>query len=167
MVEKDVIFKNRMKKRGNFTFKDYYQFCFDWITEEMDMDLAEKKYSEKIKETGKEIEVIWECEKKLTDYFRFDMEVRFEIKTMKTIEVVKDGKKITTNNGEIKTKVKGTLVRDYQSKFERTAFVKFSRSVYEKWVIRSRVEQFEEKIFVDCDEFLSQAKAWLDLEGKR
>ena len=41
------------------------------------------------------------------------------------------------------------------------------RGVYEKWVIPSRIEQFEEKLISDCDEFLSQAKAYLDLEGKR
>ena len=74
--------------------------------------------------------------------------------------------KIKTNKGNVEIKVKGTLIRDWQGKFEAKAFRKFLRSIYEKWVISSRIEQFEEKLIEDCNEFLSQAKAYLDLEGK-
>ena len=63
-------------------------------------------------------------------------------------------------------KVKGVLVRDYDGKFESSASRKFYRSVYEKWIIPSRIEEFEEKVAVGCDTFLSQVKAFLDLEGK-
>jgi len=63
--------------------------------------------------------------------------------------------------------MKGIISKDYDGKFETTAFKKFLRSIYEKWVILSRIEEFEGKIIKDSDEFLSQAKAYLDLEGKR
>ena len=78
-----------------------------------------------------------------------------------------EGKKIKTNQGKVKLKVKGILIRDYDGKFEKDAFRKFMRSVYEKWIITSRVGQFEEKVYVTCDKFLGQVKAWLALEGKR
>ena len=71
------------------------------------------------------------------------------------------------NNGLVEMKVKGSLIRDYDGKFEKTASRKFMRSIYEKWVIPSRINQFEEKLVSDCDEYLAQAKAFLDLEGKR
>jgi len=63
--------------------------------------------------------------------------------------------------------IKGTLVRDYDGKFETTAFRKFLRAIYEKWVIASRITEYEDKIAGACDEFLEQAKAYLDLEGKK
>ena len=71
------------------------------------------------------------------------------------------------NNGSVEIKIKGTLIRDYEGKFETTSTKKFMRSIYEKWVIPSRLNEFEEKIIGDSDEFLSQAKAFLDLEGKK
>ena len=74
--------------------------------------------------------------------------------------------KIETNKGSVEIKTKGTLVRDYKGKFEGNFFQKFVRSIYEKWVITSRIREFEEKLIGDCDEFLAQAKAYLDLEGK-
>jgi len=41
------------------------------------------------------------------------------------------------------------------------------RGIYEKWIIPSRINEFESKIIGDCDEFLSQAKGFLDIEGKK
>jgi len=48
-----------------------------------------------------------------------------------------------------------------------SAFNKFLRSIYEKWVITSRIDEMEGKIAGACDEFMAQTKAYLDLEGKR
>ena len=103
----------------------------------------------------------------MTDYFRFDAKISFVIENLTRTEIQQGNAKISTNTGAIKVKVNADLVRDYEGKFEKTAFQKFLRSIYEKWVIPSRVEQFKDKIVEKCDEFLSQAKAYLDLEGKR
>jgi hypothetical protein len=86
---------------------------------------------------------------------------------LKKVEIQKGDKKINTEEGEVKVKVTGTLIRDYQGKFDQSGFLKFLRAIYEKWVIPSRIDQFEDKVIGDCDEFLSQAKAYLDLEGKK
>ena len=128
---------------------------------------SENKYEEKLSGDSKNIVVEWEGEKNLTDYFRFEIKVKFEISGLKNVEVAVGGAKIKTNDGSAKINVKGILVRDYKDKFEMSAFNKFLRSIYEKWVITSRIKEYEDKVAGFCDEFLSQAKAYLDLEGKR
>ncbi len=168
MAEKETVFSSKTKYVGIFSFKDFYKFCYEWITEETRMDpFNEIKYEEKLKGDEKEITIEWEGERELTDYFRFDMKIKFEIKALKTIEVVQNGKKIKTNEGSVKITTKGILVRDYKGKFEISAFRKFLRSTYEKWIITARIDEYKGKIANDCDEFLSQAKAYLDLEGKK
>lgn len=168
MAEKETIFSSTIKYVGVFSFADFYKFCYEWVKEETGIDpLTETKYEEKLKGDKKEIVVEWEGEKELTDYFRFDAKVKFEIRPLKNIEVVQNGKKIKTNEGDVKLSIKGILVRDYKGKFEMSAFNKFLRSIYEKWVIPARIEEYEGKIAGSCDEFLSQAKSYLDLEGKR
>lgn len=168
MAEEETIFSSEVKYVGIFSFKDFYKFCYEWVNEEIGADpLSETKYEEKIKGDEKEIVVEWEGEKELTDYFRFDIKVKFEIRDLKTVEVTQNGKKIKTNEGSAKLKVKGILVRDYKGKFDRSAFNKFLRSTYEKWVITTRIDEYKGKIASYCDEFLSQAKAYLDLEGKK
>jgi len=167
MPEKDTIFSSMIKYVGVFSFRDFYQFCHDWLTEETELDISEEKYEEKIKGETKDVIVKWEGTRKVTDYFKFIIKIEFVIRRLSNIEIVQDGIKIKTNQGDIKIKVKGILARDYQGKFETTAHKKFMRGIYEKWVIPSRIEEFEDKIAGDCDEFLNQAKAYLDLEGKK
>ena len=167
MAEKDTIFSSSIKSTGIFSFKDFYQFCHEWLTEETGLKIAEDKYEEKIKGDMKEMNVEWTGTRKITDYFKFEITLKFEIRNLKDVEIMQEGAKVEMNQGSVKTIVKGILVRDYEGKFETTASKKFMRSVYEKWVIPSRIDQMEDKIAEDCNEFLAQAKAYLDLEGKK
>lgn len=168
MAEKDTIFSSSIKYGGIFSFKDFYKFCHDWLVEETGISVfSEDKYVEKLQGDSKNIDVEWDCTSKVTDYFKFQIKVGFEIKALQNVEIKQGNVKVKTNSGDIKIKVKGVLIRDYDGKFESTAFKKFLRGIYEKWVIASRIDQMEGKLAGDCDEFLGQAKAYLDLEGKR
>ena len=95
------------------------------------------------------------------------MDVEFTVRRLKDIEVSQNGVNIKTNDGSVKVKVTGILVKDYDGKFETTAIKKFLRAIYEKWIITSRIVEMEEKISSGSDAFLNQAKAYLDLEGKK
>ena len=167
MVEKDTIFTNTIKYKGIFSFSDFYNFCYKWLTEETDLDISEDKYEEKLEGDSKNIIIEWVGTKELTDYFKFEMKVKFRILGLTKVEISQNGGKIQTNKGGVEVNVNGIIIKDYKGKFETTASLKFLRSIYEKWVIPSRIEEFEGKIIGDVDEFLSQAKAYLDLEGKR
>lgn len=167
MAEKDTVFSSSMKYKGVFSFKDLYAFAYEWLTEETGLDVGEGKYEEKIKGDSKDIYIEWTGTKEVTDYFKFQVDVTFTISALKNVEITQGGKKISTNQGGAKIAVKGTLVRDYKGKFETTAFNKFLRSIYEKYVITSRIEQFEGKLWGKCNTFLEQVKAYLALEGKK
>ena len=167
MVEKDTIFTNTIKYKGIFSFSDFYNFCYKWLTEETGLNVFEKKYSEELNGDSKKIKVEWVGMKRFTDYFRFEGEVVFDVLGLTKVEITQNGKKIETNKGSVEVKMKGIIAKDYDGKFETTAFKKFLRSIYEKWVIPSRIEEFQGKVIKDYDEFLSQAKSYLDLEGKR
>jgi hypothetical protein len=167
MAEKDEIFASKIKYNGIFSFKDFYLFCYDWLTEETALFMSEKKYKEKISGDSKNIEVEWTGFTKFTDYFKFEIKIKFQLLGITEVEVQEGGAKIKTNKGSVEMKVAGTLVKDYDGKFESTWLRKTVRAIYEKWIIASRIEQFEEKIIEKCDEFLNQSKAYLDLEGKK
>ena len=167
MAEKDTIFSSKIKYTGIFSFKDFYLFCYNWLTDETDLVISEDKYSEKISGDSKNIDIEWDGERKVTDYFKFNIKVAFKVIALTEVEIQQNGSKIKTNKGKVEISTKGILVRDYEGKFETNAWQKFLRAIYEKWVIPSRIIEFENKIAEDCDEFLNQAKAYLDLEGKR
>jgi len=147
--------------------RDFYLFCYEWLTEETRLDLAEEKYEEEIKGDIKEITIEWVGTRKITDYFKYEIKAKYEINALKEVEIIRDGNKVKTNTGSVKISLKGTLIRDYDGKFETSGFQKFMRSIYEKWVIPARIEEYEEKLIGECDEFLNQVKAWMDLEGRK
>ena len=168
MAEKEIICSSSIQYTGFFSFSDFYKFCHEWLTEETGLDIfSEDKYKEKLIGDSKDIEIKWRGWREITDYFKFEVEVVFDVKGLRNVELTQNGKKIKTNQGRVKVSVKGILIRDYKGKFEMSAFQKFMRSIYEKWVIPSRIEQLEGKLAGDCNEFLNQAKAYLDLEGKK
>jgi len=168
MSESDTIFSNKIKYNGIFNFGEFYKFCYDWLMEETGLDfIAEEKYSEKLEGNGKNVDIEWAGQKKLTDFFKFKFKIKFKIIKLEKIEINQGGVKTSTNKGTIEISIKGILVRDYQGKFEKNAFQIFLRTAYEKWIIPSRIDAMEGKLFGDCDEFLAQGKAFLDLEGRR
>jgi len=168
MPEQETIFSEKFKFEGIFSFKDFYRFCHDWLIQETGLTIQEVKYVEKAKGETKDLDIEWKGWVKMTDYFKFDSKIEFKILFMREIEITDvNGKKIKTNQGSVEVKCKGILVRDWQGKFENNAFQKFLRALYEKWMIRPRIDQLEDKIFGDMGDFVEQSKAFLALEGRQ
>ena len=167
MAEKETIFSSKIKYNGIFNFKDFYSFCYTWLKENFGLDLIESEYSESLEGDSKNIDIKWSGSKNVSDYFKFEVGIKFKIIKLTKVEISQGGGKFSTNKGNIELAVTGTLIRDWQGKFEVSAIQKFLRSVYEKWIISSRISEFEGALIGGCDEFLSQAKAYLDLEGKK
>ena len=167
MPEKDTIFKSSIKNQGIFNFPEFYKFCHEWLTDETQLTIIENNYKEKVDGEAKFIDIEWTAFRKVTDYFKFEMKIKFKILALTNVEIQRNGKKEKTNKGSVQIKLSGNLIRDYDGKFEKTGFNKFLRSIYEKWVIPSRIKEDEDKLAKDSDEFLTQAKEWLDLEGRK
>lgn len=167
MAEKDTIFSSKIKYVGIFNFKDFYQFCYEWLSEEFGLTVEEEEYSEKISGPVKNIDIKWKGSKKVSDYFKNEIKIEFKIIAMSEVEINQGGTKVKTNKGEVGVKVKGLLVKDYEGKFETSAKMSLWRGIYEKWIIGGRVKEYEDKLAGDCDEFLGQAKAFLDISGQK
>jgi len=48
MTEKKQIFSSKVKYDGIFSFSGFYKFCYDYLTDELGLSVAESKYAEKI-----------------------------------------------------------------------------------------------------------------------
>ncbi len=166
MSEKDTIFSGKIKQAGLFNFKDFYSFVYEWL-EEDGYFVVEKQYSEKIAGDSKDIEIRWEARKKVSDYFRFTIKIDWRILGMKSVEAQKGDKKIKTNTGILEIKFTGVLERDHEGQWETNAFMKFLRGVYDRYIIRSRIEDYEGKLYDETQEIVDQCKAFLVLETKK
>jgi len=165
MVEKKEVYKQKIKHKGYWNYKDLYKFCFDLLEQEGYI-LQEKEYSEKVTSFGKEIFLDWKAEKDVTDYFRYEIQMEWLILGMKDAEVEQDGKKISTNKGEVEIKIRVNLVRDYEERWEDRPFYKFLRSVYEKYIIRTTIDEYEDDLKDKSKGYIKEIKAFLNLSGR-
>jgi len=164
MVEKDNVFKGKIKHTGIFDFKELYRFCYSWLVDE-GYWLTEKKYDEKITSNGKEVEIEWLALRKISDYFRFSLKINWRIVGMTKVEVEENGKKIKLDKAQVEIRVDATLEKDYEHRWENNVFSKFLRGAYDRYLIRGRIDTYEGKIFSEADEFIAQVKSFLAIEG--
>ncbi len=167
MVEKDALFKSKIKHSGVFDFKETYRVLFEWLVDQ-GYDINEKSYKENIGAGGvKELEINWDATKKVSDYFQFEIIANWHIIGMSSVEVEIDGAKQKMNKGQFELEIKSVLLKDYEDKWSGKPFVKFLRTVYDKYLIKERIEQYEGKLIGEMDEFVAQCKAFLNLTGSR
>lgn len=166
MVELSRVFEQTLKHKGFFNFNDLYNFCYEWLTDK-NYFIIEKSYTEKLSSFGKEIVIEWTAKKKVTDYFRNVISMRWQIIGLNDAEVEINGSKQKTNKGDLKINFKGDLEKDYENRWVDRPIWKFLRGVYDKYIIRTTTDEYEDRLIGQIDGFFNQVKSFLALEGKK
>lgn len=166
MADKDQIIKEKVEHSGLWDFSGFYGYSHSWLKEE-GYGVVEEKYSEKVSGNARDITIEWRATKKLSDYLKIEIQVRFEVKELVEVEVETDGKKKKMNKGKVSVEIKGNLIKDPDSKWEGSASYRFLRDWYNKYIIPKRIDSIEGKVEGDVKEFKEQLKSYLELSGKR
>jgi len=166
MVEIDKQSETKIKHDGIFDFKEVYRYLYTLLVDEQ-YDLEERVYTEKATQKGKEIEIAWIAKRKISDYFRFQIKVNWLILGMTDVEVTKDGQKLKMNKGSLELKFSCYLEKDYEHRWEGSAFFKFLRGLYDNYIVRSRISEYELKVMAEMDDIIEQIKAFLVFESKK
>ncbi len=162
MALKSSVYKQSIKKVGYWNFKELYNFCFSWLKDN-GYGLKETEYTEKSNDFGKEILITWEASRKVTDYFKNTITMKWHILGMNSAQIERSGKTEKTNNGEVKIDFSADLVKDYEERWENKLATKFFRGIYDNYIMRTTTEQYEDRLKDDIKELISQTKAFLEL----
>ncbi len=164
MSQKDIVVPNiKIKDRSIFSLDELYKMLVRWF-ELNGYDFQEQEYrDEDMGEGKKHLEIKWYAEKKISDYFKFVIETNFLIVGLESVEVEKGGIKYKTNKGEIEMRIKSYIEKDYDSKWERTVMMQFLRAVYDKYLIKSRIEGYEGLLYEETYKYMDETKAFLNL----
>ncbi len=166
MVEKDLVIKEKVESSGLLDFKGFYSYAHSWFKDE-GFGVTEEKYSEKFSGNSKDIDIEWRAIKELSEYFKVEIFSKWEIKDLVDVEVEIDGKTKKMNKGKILLEIKGSVIRDPESKWDASPLLRFSRDFYNKYIIPNRVNDIKEKVILDIKKLKEELKAFLDLTGKR
>src|SRR3989338_7331815 len=101
--------------------------------------------------------------KEVNEYIRFVIEMDFLIVGVEDVEIEQDGLKSKANKGEIEMKINAYLLKDYEDNWSKNAFMTFLRETYDKFIIRSRIESYEDDLYSETYKFVNEIKAFLEL----
>ena len=163
MAEKIQEYSGKVKQKGIFHLKKFYNFAYEQLKYQ-GYDVHEKQYLVEMETQGRKVEIAWVAKKKVSDYFQFEIKIDWIILRMNDMEVMQEGEKIKMQKGEPELKVKGNVIKDYESKWD-TPFLEFVRRIYDDYIIRSRVDEYKDKIIDDSEEFIRKCKEYLTIEG--
>ena len=165
MTQKKEIYKGYVKQAGYWKYADLYNMLFNSL-KDYGYDLSEDAYTEKLKDNGKEVIIQWTAARKITDYFMYQVKLDWHILGMKDAEAEIEGKKVSTNKGEVKITFKGNIIKDYEKRWEDKPLWKFLRSIYERNVIRKTIDEYEDDLEDEVKELISDTKAFLRIPAR-
>jgi enolase len=165
MSEKDSIYKGKIIQKGVFNFKDVYEFLYDYLVDE-NYDVSENKYVEKLQGDTKNLEIIWSATKEVSDYFKFEITATWSVLGLKKVKVKKEDQELVMDSGSIEIKFTASIIKDYENRWENNPALKFMRGLYDRYIIRSRIDTYEVKIWDEVNEIVAQTKSFLAIEGQ-
>ncbi|MBS3093713.1 hypothetical protein J4456_03995 [Candidatus Pacearchaeota archaeon] len=164
MAEKDKVFKGKLKQTGIVSYKDIYEYMYHMFMDD-GYDVIETRYSEVNRGDSKNVEIMWTMSKTISSYFKFQISLFFLVAGLKKVTIKKDGQDVQAESATIEMDFTGTLTKDYNNEWE-SGIMKILRDIYDKYIIKNRIEDYESKLNDDVQEFLAQIKAFMTLEGQ-
>jgi hypothetical protein len=160
-----VIASQIIKHKGIFNFNAILDAIPDWLSQH-NYDYVQKGHAQKAKPSGGYFEGNWIAEKEVTEYVKFNISVDIWLRDLKDIAIEKNGKTEKSNKGNIEITFNSGMEKDYKKtftnkKYQETEFLKLIREFYEKYVIKSKLSSYEEKIEAETQDFIEYIKTFL------
>lgn len=163
MPQRDYVAQGvKVKQKSVFSLDELYSVLYHWF-ELHTYDFQEQEYRDEVTPNGHNLEITWYAEKKIDDYIKFVIEVSFLVLGYQTVEIEKEGGiKQKTGKGEVEVQMSSYLEKDYEDRWKGT-FSLFLRELYDKYIIKSRIEALEGNLHDELYKFIDEIKAFLNL----
>ena len=163
MGQKDLVASGlKIKQRSVFNLSELYQTMWRWF-ELYGYDMQELEYRDSMEGGAKHLEVKWRATKRIDDYLQFVIETNFLILGLQDIEIDQEGVKIKTNKGEVEINLNAYMEKDYEEKWQDSGWSRVIRDIYDKYVIKNRIETLEGELYEEIYKLIDEVKAFLNL----
>ncbi|MBN1644907.1 hypothetical protein JW851_02620 [Candidatus Woesearchaeota archaeon] len=162
MAVKDVKFPDIfVKHKGNFDFDKVCQDIKSWYDEE-----GYEFHATKHKHKPAEEELKFHGERKITGYVKFYIYLLIRIRELKTVEIIKEGKKIEINNGLIAFNITPAYKLDYENRFGGNKWLIALQDIYHKYIIKRKLEDYwEDELYFQANDLIRAIKTSLEYEA--
>ncbi len=144
----------QIRETGVFDLPKLYSNMKEWVSDHK-YDFNEKEHTEKHGDKGKEIILVWELDREITDYLKYNLEVNFLLKNINHAS-----EKLV--NGFAKITFKASVISNYKNKFGNSAFSNWLFKIYEKYLLKSEIEKNQDKLQGELNDLFDCAKQVLE-----
>lgn len=147
----------QIRKSGVFDLDKLYQEMTNWFGDNK-YDFNEDVHSDKHKDRGKEIIIVWSGEKKVTDYIKYNIEVNFLLKNINKVSKASNN----LEKGSIKITLIAKLILDYHKKWNKSFFSNFLFKIYNNYIIKKEIGKYKNKLYKEILSLQDVAKEILE-----
>ncbi|PIZ51324.1 hypothetical protein COY27_03935 [Candidatus Woesearchaeota archaeon CG_4_10_14_0_2_um_filter_33_13] len=163
----------RIKYKDVFDLKGFYEALHEWLLENnwkdketKPLDYWENYYGERIAQNGmREIWIQWRVWKpsdsEKLDYY---LDMDWHCIAISNTEIVRDGRKIKLNKGEVELKIRVYIDKTYEKEFSQNSFLKAISSLFTKKIYREELERSEKELYQEAYAFSNFIKQWFKLK---
>jgi len=158
--------KAQIKYKGVMDFVEVFKVCMDWF-ESKGYEVNARKVKHKVLPLGEENEQIIDAWRNVTDYIRFKMELFAKYWDGHHVEVIKNGKKVDMVKARFYFRVYGTLVFDYDNRYEKTKMTKALSRFMNKYVLKWQIDViYGDQLHYKVHELHAVIREYLKMEAQ-
>ncbi len=161
-----VIDQLKLAYEGLFDFSELYRLI-DGFFFDRSYDNMEVMNQEQVTSAGKQVRIILEPEKGITDYFKLVIRIRLYGTDLKEVEVEKEKAKLRLSHGQLKITFDGYVISDRNSKWENSPFLWLIRVLGDKFIFREHYDKAEKWLINDVEDLQQKIKSFLNLHRYR
>ena len=172
-LEKIEAAKIKLKYKDVLDFGEFYTALYywvmqhDWRDEDSGEEFFETYYGEKVSQSGsKEIWTRWRLMRNADDgqYFKLYLDIDIHCLGLASIEIVKDGRKIKAQKGEVEITLVGTIHQKFMSEFAKNDILKHFQTVFTRKIYKSNIDARTKQLYHEVYELQHFIKQWLKLK---
>lgn len=163
MAERTIVVDHlKLSYEGLFNASELYNLIASWFYEK-GWDWFEKVNQEQITPSGKQITIILEPWKSVSDYYKLSIRLKIHMYDLKDVEVEHNEDKLRLNHGEVRMMFDGYVVSDRKDKWSAKPLNWFLSIIMEKYFYRSHYRKFETWLLSDVDDLHNKIKNYLNV----
>lgn len=162
MAERNLVIDHlKFSYEGLFNVNELYTVISSWFFEK-GWDWYEKMNQEQVTPSGKQIRIIFEPWKSITDYYKIAVRIKFNLIDVKEMEVEHEGETLHLSHGVVRIIFDGYVVSDRQDQWSKKPFYWFLSLIFDKYLFKSHFEKAETWIKSDVDDLYDKIKTYLN-----
>lgn len=163
MTEKTLVVDQlKLSYEGLFDLSGLYRLISSWFYEK-GWDWVETINQEQVTSSGRQIRLLLEPFKNITDYYKTIIRIKAHFHNIKEVEIEKEGQKIHIHQGEVKLIIDGYVLNDRHKLWNEKPFLWFLSILFDKYLFRENYNRVERLLLSDVDDFYQRIKSFLNL----